>query len=114
VTDGHDITQLAKDLLEQARAADSGRAGATVFGGSTRSLRQTVVALAAGRELSEHENPGEATLHVLTGEVTLSSDGQTVTVGEGQLVAIPLARHALLANSDAVVLLTVAKLDQPA
>jgi quercetin dioxygenase-like cupin family protein len=30
-------------------------------------LRQTVIALAAGQTLDEHENPGEATLHVLHG-----------------------------------------------
>jgi quercetin dioxygenase-like cupin family protein len=38
-------------------------------------LRQTVVGMLAGTELGEHNNPGEATVHVLRGRVRLTCEG---------------------------------------
>lgn len=43
-------------------------------------LRQTMVAHRAGSELHEHENPGEATVQVLHGRVTLIAHDVTGTV----------------------------------
>jgi quercetin dioxygenase-like cupin family protein len=63
------LTALARQQLHQARQAASGRSAATVYGGHEHTLRQTVIALAAGQSLEEHENPGEATVHVLTGHL---------------------------------------------
>ncbi|MFD4675736.1 hypothetical protein ACFWNN_38820 [Lentzea sp. NPDC058450] len=39
------LTALARDHVELARAASSGRSAATVHGGHERALRQTVMAL---------------------------------------------------------------------
>ncbi len=36
-------------------------------------LRQPLTALTAGQKLDEHENPGEATVHVLHGRVRLGA-----------------------------------------
>jgi quercetin dioxygenase-like cupin family protein len=69
-----------------------------------------VVALVAGQRLDEHENPGEATLQVLTGRVRLLSGGNTWEGSAGDLIVIPDARHALEAIEGSTVLLTVAKL----
>jgi quercetin dioxygenase-like cupin family protein len=69
------LTALAREQLKLARRASSGRSADTVYGGHEHALRQTVIALVAGRELSEHENPGEATVHVLHGRVRLNGDG---------------------------------------
>ena len=68
---------------------------------------------AGGQKLDEHENPGEATLQVLHGQVRLlaGADEQEATTGE--LLAIPDARHSLEAINDSVILLTVAKTNQP-
>ena len=44
-------------------------AAATVVGGHERVLRQTVIALVQGTALGDHENPGEASVHVLAGRV---------------------------------------------
>ncbi len=102
------IQALARQQLE--RAASSGRNAAdTVVGGHERILRQTVVGMTAGSEMSEHANPGEATIYVLIGAVRLvvgddQWDGRT-----GDLLLIPDARHSLLALEDAAILLTVAK-----
>ena len=49
------LTDLAREQLEAARGASSGRASVTVFGGHEHDLRQTVIALAGGRSLGEHD-----------------------------------------------------------
>jgi quercetin dioxygenase-like cupin family protein len=72
-------------------------------------LRQTVIALTAGRVLDEHENPGEATVHVLSGRVRLGTDGPAWDGAAGDLLIVPQARHWLEALEDSTVLLTVAK-----
>ena len=103
------LTALAREQLELATAATSGRSAHTVFGGGERSLRQTVIALTSGRKLDEHANPGEATVHVLHGRVRLEA-GQTSWEGaSGHLIDVPDAPHSLLAIEDAVILLTVVK-----
>lgn len=102
------LTTLGAQQLEKARAAGSGRAAVTVYGGHQHDLRQTLIALVAGRTLGEHESPGEATLQVLTGQVQLHADGSQTDAAEGDHLVIPPARHDLHAVSDSVVLLTVA------
>ena len=49
------LTALAREQLETARAASSGRSAHTVYGGHEHSLRQTLIALTGGSELTEHE-----------------------------------------------------------
>ena len=81
-----------------------------MFGGHEHQLRQTVIALRAGEELSEHENPGEATLQILHGRVRLSTQDAEWDGMPGDYLIIPPDRHGLEAIEDCVVLLTVAKL----
>ncbi len=103
------LEALARQQLE--RAADhSGHAADTVVGGHERVLRQTVIGLIAGTELGEHENPGEATVHVLRGRVRLTSGEESWEGRAGDLLKVPNARHSLQALEDSAVLLTVAKL----
>jgi quercetin dioxygenase-like cupin family protein len=104
------LDALARELLVAAAAASSGRAARTVYGGHEHVLRQTVIALLAGQALAEHENPGEATVHVLHGRVRLVSDPHSWDGREGDLLLVPAAPHGLEAVGDSVVLLTVAKL----
>lgn len=106
------LTELARQHLDIARGASSGRSGYTVVGGHEHVLRQTMIALRAGAELDEHENPGEATLQVLVGSVTLVAGETRWSGSSGDLMFIPDARHSLEAVEDSVVLLTVAKLDE--
>ena len=102
------LPSLADELLAAAREASSGRAGRSIRSGRDAALRQTVMGLAAGRGLDEHEANGEATLQVLRGSVRLRWGSESVELAEGDVVDIPDARHAVDALTDAVVLLTVA------
>ncbi|MGI8434766.1 MAG: cupin domain-containing protein [Nocardioidaceae bacterium] len=104
------LTALAREHLTLAQNASSGRSSHTVYGGHEHVLRQTLIALAAGQMLNEHENPGEATVHVLEGRVQLGAGDATWDGLTGDLLIIPDSRHTLKALEAAAVLLTVAKI----
>ena len=103
------LTALSREQLKRAKTSPSGRSASTVYGGHEHVLRQTMIALTSGRRLSEHENPGEATVHVLHGRVRLGAGGDEWDGSPGDLIVVPDARHDLEALEDSVVLLTVAK-----
>ncbi|MGV0607424.1 cupin [Mycolicibacterium sp. XJ1904] len=101
------LQQLADEQLAAAKAASSGRSAQTVYGGSGRTLRQTVLALTADHGLDDHESPGEATLLVLRGRVQLRSVSSSMEGSTGDYLPIPHERHSLAALEDSAVLLTV-------
>jgi quercetin dioxygenase-like cupin family protein len=103
------LEAVAREQAGKA-ASGNGHAAHTVFGGHEKTLRQTVIALTAGSELSEHANPGEATVYVLDGRVRLVSGDVSWDGRRGDLLIVPQAMHSLEAVEDASVLLTVAKL----
>ena len=103
------LTAVVREHLTIARAATNGRSSHTVFGGHDHRLRQTLIALAAGHELAEHESPGEATLHVLIGAVQLTTATDSTRLSVGDIAVIPTERHGLRALEDCGVLLTVAQ-----
>jgi quercetin dioxygenase-like cupin family protein len=96
------LDALAREQLAAAGRAESDRAATTVVGGHERVLRQTVVALVQGASMADHENPGEATLYVISGRVELRAGGD--------LIEIPPARHAVHAIEDSALLLTAVPL----
>ncbi|AKK26821.1 cupin domain-containing protein [Mycobacterium sp. EPa45] len=105
--DSISLIQLADDQLAAARSSNSGRAAHTVHGGHDHQLRQTLIALASGHELSEHHTPGETTLQVLRGHVRLATEDDAWEGHTGDLLMVPRARHGLQAIDDSVILLTV-------
>lgn len=100
------LDAIARQQLESARASESKRSATSVYGGHEHALRQTVLALCAGAALNEHENPGEATLHVLSGHVELVAGDDVWNGSKGDLLIIPDVRHAVRAIEDSVILLT--------
>lgn len=107
------LDDLAKEQLSVARGTSAKRAAKTVLGGPDRLLRQTLIALVAGAMLAEHQNPGEATVYVISGQVELRAGDQSWLAGAGDLVEIPPGRHSLIARSDAVILLTTVPRARP-
>lgn len=107
------LTALAREQLAGAERASSKRSAHTVFGGHEHVLRQTVIALVAGQKLDEHENPGEATVHVLQGRVRLIAGQNSWEGSGGDLIIVPDSRHSLEALEDSAILLTVAKKASP-
>ena len=117
----HDLALLADHLIDQAQTAADGRAMHPVdlgFG----TLRLMAIGFAAGAELPEHDNPGEAVLQVLRGAVRVVriaphvvdghevGAGRTVEARPGLLVRIPDARHRVEALEPSAILLTAVSL----
>jgi quercetin dioxygenase-like cupin family protein len=103
------LTALARQQLKLAKQASSGRSAQTVYGGHEHTLRQTLIAIAAGRALDEHSSPGEATVHVIHGRVRLAAAETSWEGSPGDLLIVPAAVHRLEALEDSAILLTVAK-----
>jgi quercetin dioxygenase-like cupin family protein len=100
------LDAVAREQLDAARRSSADRASTTIVGGHERVMRQTVIALLADATLDEHENPGEATLYVVSGRVVLRAGGESWEARTGDLVEIPPARHDVHAVEDSVVLLS--------
>jgi len=107
------LTALADGLLTNALNATDGRGVRTIDGGRPHLLHQTLIALARGQRLDEHDNPGEATVQVLRGRVRITAGEDTADGLPGQLLIMPRTRHTLTAVEDTVVLLTVVKRSTP-
>jgi len=104
------LDALARQQIAAAVAAPSGRAADTAFGGHEKTLRQTVMAFRAGTQLSEHQNPGEATVFVLRGCVRLRAGNDSWQGKTGDLLIVPDGLHSLEAEEDSAILMTVAKI----
>lgn len=100
------LTDLTQDHLERAERASSHRSIQRVTGESN-GFRQLLVAFADGGVLTEHENPGQATLQVLHGRVRLTAGSETWEGAVGDLLVVPQRRHSLVAVGPAAVLLSV-------
>jgi quercetin dioxygenase-like cupin family protein len=102
------INALAADQLAKATSTESGRSSVTVYGRTGARLRQTIVALGAGRVMGEHKSPGDASVLCMQGRVLIRAGESQAELGPGDLVAVPPQRHDLVALEPSVLLLTVA------
>ena len=102
------LEALVDEQMSLARDQPSGRHAVTLTGGRDHDLRQTVIAVAAGSALHDHDSPGEATLQILRGDVVFTTADAEVSLVGGDYFLIPPVRHGLRASTDAAVLLTVA------
>lgn len=103
------LTALIRKQLDDARQVSSGRSAKTIYGGHDQALRQTLITLLAGQEMDDHESPGEATVHVLQGRITLSTADASWDGLAGDYLVVPHARHTVAALVDSALLLTVVK-----
>ena len=103
------LQAMTRELLERAQGGSGGRAAATVIGGHEKVLRQTVIAMIKNAALTEHANPGEASVYVLRGRARLAAGDHAWEGIRGDLLVVPDSPHSLEALEDSAVLLTVAK-----
>lgn len=99
------LLTMGAGQLEEARVSSAGRASRTLHSGAR--LRQTLIALTAGTRMNEHQSPGDATVQCLQGHVTLHTRERTIAIAAGQLVDAPPERHDVVADDDALIILTV-------
>ena len=104
-----DLRKLTDELLAASAETTSGRKTHVFRAVTGGSLSQVLLALQGGKELAEHENPGEALLHVLRGRVRMTAGDKAWELGADEHIVIPPERHGLLALEDAAVLLTVVR-----
>jgi quercetin dioxygenase-like cupin family protein len=97
----------ARELARKAAGTNSGRAAGTVFGGHEKHMRQTVIALRAGAEMAEHQNPGEATVLVISGRLRLVAGDTSWQGREWDYLIVPNTSHSVEAETDTTFLLTV-------
>ena len=104
--ESYSLIDLASEQITVARSAPNGRSARTILGGRDRRQRQTILALAAGHGLADHEAPRDTTLQVLTGRVRLDTADESWEGRAGDYLVIPTSRHSLDAVEDSTVLLT--------
>jgi quercetin dioxygenase-like cupin family protein len=100
------LEALAAELLDQAGDQHARRAARTVAAGTAQ--RATVIALAEGASLADHDSPTAATVQVLTGRLRLHTDDQEWFLEAGELLPVPPERHGVEALADSAFLFTVA------
>ena len=103
------LTSVMNEQLTVAGNSSSGRGSRTVYGDHDHELRQTLIALVAGQQLDDHVNPGEATVQVLTGRISLHEGEKSWEGSAGDLMTVPDGVHSLEAHDDSALLLTVVK-----
>ncbi|WP_309125711.1 DUF488 family protein [Kocuria sp.] len=97
------LNEIAMQHLNEARHGEHGRSSERLL--HQKVLRQTLIALREGSELSEHNAPYAGSLQVLHGRIRVRS-GKELVLEAGHLHELPLARHSVEALEDAVFLLT--------
>lgn len=100
------LRAMADELIDQASSNHAHRAARTIVGGRDLTMRQTLIAIAAGSDLAEHESPVEGTLFVLTGRVELRAGADSWVLAEGDLLQIPPVRHSVHALETSAFLLS--------
>jgi len=64
--------------------------------------------LPAGKEIAEHQAPGELIVHCLAGHVSFATEGKTVELKSGELLYLPHREvHAVTAIKPSSLLLTL-------
>ncbi|KHL10647.1 hypothetical protein CLV56_2106 [Mumia flava] len=99
-----DLEAQTQTHLEKASTAEHGRSAELVV--QDGPLRQSVLALAEGAELSEHDAPPAASILVLRGAIDVVAESGTTVLETGMLAEIPHERHSVKAEVDSVFLLT--------
>lgn len=116
MTRHYSLANAAEDRLAHARESVDGRSAVSLHNGEPCVLRQTVTALLAGHRMEIEHPPDEAWVLVLVGRISIEAEAEehrTHPSLAGDLIQLPPVPHALVADEDSVILLTVAKGERP-
>ena len=102
-----DVDKESSEVLAAAKAATVGHAARTLV--KDGPLRSIILGFRAGAALHDHQAPGPVSIHVLSGEVNVTSTGRTDSLGSGRAIAFgsPVS-HSVEARQDSVLLVTIA------
>ncbi len=102
-----DIVSETDRQLELARGSSTGRAAMTLA--KEGPLRLTLLALKQGTVIADHKAPGPVSIHMLTGEATISVGDAVEHLDAGQALVLDAnVAHSVTAIKDAAILLTIA------
>ena len=103
----YELPSEAQALWRDLSRTSGGRAAKTLV--KADNLRVVLIAVRAGTTLDPHSITGAASLHVLSGRVTVQVEGRTRPVGSGTFVVLSDNLHEpIAALEDTVLLATVA------
>ena len=101
-----DIPEFIKQLKSEATWENSDRNAITVF--KTNGMRIVLIALHEDAILKKHTADGIISVQVLEGEIIFSTDGQSVLIKKGQMIALHKELpHNVKAIKESVFLLTL-------
>ena len=102
-----DLTTELSNIAGKDHGA-SGRIAHPII--SLPGLRVVLVSMKAGAHWTEHSTPGRITVQPLTGQIRMRWHGEETILASGRLFALASnVPHDVLAETDAVFLLTVAR-----
>lgn len=101
-----ELAAVARELRAEAAYASEGQTGRTLV--RTPDLRVVLVALRAGKTISEHHANVTASVQTLSGHLHLRLPDRGVDVPEGHLLVLgPGVPHDVSAQADSLFLLTL-------
>jgi quercetin dioxygenase-like cupin family protein len=101
-----DLTAIAEELRTEASYLRNGQTARTLI--RTPDLRIVVVALAAGKSISEHHADVTASVQTLSGHIRLQLPDRSIVVPAGQLLVLGAGLpHDVHAETDSTFLLTL-------
>jgi len=105
------VRHLTQDerMIDQALLARHGRSARTLV--KEGPLRLTLIAIAPGGELAEHDADGPISVHVLEGQILFSAVGRQYPLNVGDVLVVAAGvRHAARSETGGTFLLTVVHL----
>jgi quercetin dioxygenase-like cupin family protein len=101
------IEEETSEILDAAKASGVGHAAKTLV--KDGPLRILLLGFRAGAAMHEHDAAGPVSVHVLSGQVDVTSPGLTDSLSAGSAIVFGSSvKHSLEAKSDSVVLVTIA------
>jgi quercetin dioxygenase-like cupin family protein len=102
-----DLPLFMKQVKAEPAFESGHRNAITVF--KSNGLRIVLIALHEGASIAKHSTEGIISVQVLEGDIEFSTEEQCVRLAQGQMITLhERIPHSVIANSEAIFLLTIA------